>query len=341
MSNPSYVRPSPEAANGEEEPPNPWVKHLEDSLASSAQLRKLQIKPREPILADWFKEGDLGFIFAPRGVGKTWLAIDIARGIAEGRSVGPWKDHGSKNVLYIDGEMPPDSVKERDQGLGSPCDNLVYINHEILFQRTGRILNLTDFQLQKAILEICLDLGIKVVFLDNISTLVSGSDENKGLDWEMIQPWLLDLRRRKIAVVFIHHAGRNPKEMRGHSKREDSAFWVIRLERTEELEARIGAKFISRFTKTRNTADEPSAYEWCYTPFGDRTQVTCREMSSIDVFKRVVQDGLCSATDIAAEMSMSKGYVSKLAKKAERAGWLTIDRGIYKIAKPEATDSHD
>ena len=184
---------------------------------------------------------------------------------------------------------------------------------------------------QNAILETCLDFGIKVLFLDNISTLVSGSDENKGLDWEMLQPWLLDLRRRKIAVVFIHHAGRNPREMRGHSKREDSAFWVIRLERTEEIEARVGAKFISRFTKCRNTADEPCAYEWGYIPSGDRTDVSIRQMAPIDVFKRVVQDGLCRPTDIAAEMGISKGYASKLAKKGEEAGWLIIDGGTYRL----------
>ena len=266
-----------------------------------------------------------------RGVGKTWLGIDLARGIAEGRSVGPWEGHGKKNVLYLDGEMPPDDVKSRDKGLGPPCENLVYINHEILFGRTGRIINITDPQVQSAITDLCLDLGFKVLFLDNLSTLASGSDENKGTDWEMLQPWLLNLRRRKIAVVFIHHAGRNPKEMRGHSKREDAAFWVIRLERTEEGEPRVGAKFISRFTKCRNAANEPTAYEWCYLPNGEQTQVTYRVMAAIDVFKQLVADGLTKCADIAAEMEVSKGYVSKLARQGERAGWLTIAGGTYKF----------
>ncbi len=41
----------------------------------------------------------------------------------------------------------------------------------------------------------------------------------------MMLPWLLDLRRRKIAVVIVHHAGRSG-EMRGTSKREDNVFWI-------------------------------------------------------------------------------------------------------------------
>jgi hypothetical protein len=325
----------------DEQLPNPWCEHLSKSMCSSAQLQELDIVPRAPILDDWFKEGDLGFIFAPRGVGKTWLAIDLAHGIAEGRNVGPWKHHGAKPVLYLDGEMPPDAIKSRDRGLGNQTDKLVYINHEILFQRTGKIFNLADAQLQEAMLEICLDNGIKVLFLDNLSTLVSGADENKGLDWELLQPWLLKLRRHKVAVVFIHHAGRNPKEMRGHSKREDSAFWVIRLERFEDAGPRIGAKFIVRFTKCRNTAEEPIAHEWCYTPEGDTTKVTYREMAPLDVLKQYLRDGLCRATEIATEMGISKGYVSKLAKKAEQAGWLQNKNGVYKMTENRAVDYYD
>jgi hypothetical protein len=321
--------------------PNPWCEHLSQSMCSSAQLQKLELAPLASILGDWFKEGDLGFIFAPRGVGKTWLAIDLAHGIAEGRNVGPWRHHGPNPTLYLDGEMPPDAVKSRDRGLGNETDKLVYINHEILFQRTGRVFNLADVKLQEAILELCLDFGIKVLFLDNLSTLVSGADENKGLDWEILQPWLLKLRRHKIAVVWIHHAGRNPKEMRGHSKREDSAFWVIRLERFEAAEPRIGARFIARFTKCRNTAEEPVAHEWCYAPEGDTTRVTFREMSHLDVFKQCVRDGLNRATDIATEMEISKGYVSKLAKKAEQAGWLTIEKGAYKMTESRSADFYD
>jgi AAA domain/MarR family len=332
----------PEAETSSEKPEvNPWPAALITSMCSSRELQRLELTPRGSILDGWFKEGDLGFIFAPRGVGKTWLAIDLAHGIAEGRDVGPWRGCEARPVLYLDGEMPPDAIKIRDRGLGAESDNLVYVNHEILFQRTGKIFNLADPQLQNAILETCLDNHIRVLFLDNLSTLVSGADENKGMDWEMLQSWLLLLRRHKIAVVFIHHSGRNPKEMRGHSKREDSAFWVIRLERVEEIGPQIGAKFIARFTKCRNTAEEPCAHEWCYTPSGDSTQVTFRQMSLLDVFKQQIREGICRATDIATEMGISKGYVSKLAKKAEQAGWLTIEGGAYKMKETRPDDYYD
>jgi RecA-family ATPase len=210
-----------------------WAADLNKSLITSEQLRTLDLKPREPIVGDWFLEGDLGFIFAPRGIGKTWFALDLACGISKGEAVGPWEVHSPRRVLFLDGEMPLEHLQSRDKRLGVAGNNLAYLNHEQLYRQSGRVLNLAEPALQKALTELCLDNGISVVFVDNLSTLVYGVAENDGEAWELIQSWLLDLRRAGIAIVIVHHAGRN-KEMRGHSKREDPAFWIIRLDTPHE-----------------------------------------------------------------------------------------------------------
>ena len=63
--------------------------------------------------------------------------------------------------------------------------------------------------MQQAVTERCIATGVKVLILDNLSTLASGMKENEADAWELVNNWLLDLRRRKIAVVIIHHAGRS------------------------------------------------------------------------------------------------------------------------------------
>ena len=113
-----------------------WTRALTISACTSSDLQTIQTTQRTPIVGDWMKEGDLGFIFATRGVGKTWLALDLALGIAVGRDVGPWKVHAPQSVLYLDGEMPPGDVKERDRGLNGVVPTLTYISHELLFERT-------------------------------------------------------------------------------------------------------------------------------------------------------------------------------------------------------------
>jgi len=311
----------------------PWIDCLSSACCTSEQLQKLEIEPRKPFLGDWLREGDLGFIFAGRGIGKTWLAIDLARGLAGGLNVGPWESHGVFPALYLDGEMPPEDVKQRDISLGQGTGNLTYINHDILFQRTGRVMNLADPLLQEAILHLCIETGKKVLFLDNLSTLVAGAQENDGKDWEILQPWLLRLRRQKITVVFIHHAGRN-NMMRGHSKREDTCFWIIRLDKKASVNDELGAVFLSTFTKWRNSKREPSTYEWHYQPAGDKTEVTYKQADKLDVLRQQIEDGMDSGTEIAEEMGVSKGYVSKLAAKAERQGWLRkIKGGKYQIVE--------
>ena len=93
---------------------------------------------------------------------------------------------------------------------------------------------------QSAITTYLQEVGARLVVLDNLSCLCSGMEENKGDDWERILHWLLTLRRLKIAVLIVHHAGRNG-QMRGTSRREDAAFWVLKLEYTENDKSGPGA----------------------------------------------------------------------------------------------------
>lgn len=301
------------------------------SICAGDQLDSVGIIRREILIYDWLRESDLGFIFAPRGLGKTWMGLGIGNAIATRGEIGPWKSSVSWPVLYIDGEMPFELIRERVNGMGAP-KNLYILNHEVLFHRTDKVLNLTAPDQQKKITDLCLALGMRVIVLDNLGCLFTGIRENDADDWEKVLPWLLTLRRHRIAVIIIHHSGRNSAVMRGTSRREDSAFWVMRLDETTQASPSCGAKFISRFTKNRNSQSEISAYEWRFLTTDGCVDVTYKHASSLDIFKQWIEDGLTSATDIAAEMGLSKGMVSRLAKQAIDAGWLKkTGRGYEKF----------
>ena len=110
--------------------------------------------------------------------------------------------------------------------------------------------------------------------------------------------------------------------MRGTSKREDDVFWIIRLDEASK-DQRDGAQFLSRFTKDRNSQREQAPIEWQFTTLASgKVEIVTREASSLDVFRQWIEDGLTSAEDIAREMHVSKGTVSKWARKAIEAGWL-------------------
>ena len=310
----------------------PWSQALMEGSTSSMQLSTLNIVSRPKVIDNWCYEGDLGFIFAARGIGKTWLGMYMAHCLATNKPIGPWATHGEKVVLYLDGEMPPSDVKTRDRSLGVPTDKLIYVNHEILFERTGQIMNLANSEMQKSAIDLCEKKSVNVLFLDNLSTLAAGIDENNAVDWELIFPWLMRLRRNHITVIFIHHAGRN-NEMRGHSKREDPSAWILRLDNPNDADDEIeGAHFVARFTKWRNANKQPKTYEWVFSPQSNGEVIVRVDLSSpIDVFRHLVEIGLNTCSLISQEMDVSAGFVSQLAARAIKEGWLETEGRKYKV----------
>jgi putative DNA primase/helicase len=268
-------------------------------------------------------------------LGKTWLAMLLARRCSEGGHLADWTVHKPRRVLYLDGEMPLDAIMERDLALSAaPTQSLYYLQHEALFHLTGQVLNLTSPTIQEALMEHCLTARIEVLILDNLSCLFSGLKENDADDWELVLPWLLQLRRHRIAVIFIAHSGRNGF-MRGTSRREDAAFWMIQLTEARAAgEIQRGAKFVARFVKNRNsTEEECPPLEWQFIKAKDVTkaQISWKKVSTPQLFRQLIEDGLTRATEIAEEMGFSAGQVSKLAKKAIDAGWLEKDGRDYKL----------
>jgi hypothetical protein len=193
------------------------------ALLTSAQLETAPIKSRPQLLGEWFWEGDLGFIYGERGIGKTWFVDGLAVHLSIGTDFDSWPVPKAVPVLYIDGEMPEDSTRDRLRGLALGNKNLIVLHHEELFNSAGLTINLAVPVTQKVITELCVEKGIKVLILDNLSCLVSGVKENDADAWEELAHWLLELRRRRIAVVIVHHAGASGKRMRGTTKREDPA----------------------------------------------------------------------------------------------------------------------
>ncbi|HTV39137.1 MAG TPA: AAA family ATPase [Candidatus Sulfotelmatobacter sp.] len=306
-----------------------WTGYFNKVISLGGGLSGVSVPPREAIIGNWFKKGDLGFICGARGMGKTWLAMLIGRKCAEGldlTGLPEWKIRRPWRVLYVDGEMPMDGTRERDVSLAAAgAPGLFYLHHEALFHHTGEALNLADTAAQTALLKRCLRDKIEIVILDNLSCLFSGMRENDADAWDRVLPWLLDLRRNKIAVIFVAHSGRNGY-MRGTSRREDAAFWIINLsELREPGDSQQGAKFVAQFVKCRNAteADCPPL-EWRFVkhPNNPKVIVTWEKLSGPLLFRQYVEGGMDSATEIAKEMGVSKSVVSKYANRGIEEGWL-------------------
>ena len=78
-------------------------------------LKYKDLKPKEYILEPLIFECDLTMIYAVRWIGRTMVALGIAWAISTGSEFLGWKAKEPKKVLYIDGEMPLVTIRERIQ----------------------------------------------------------------------------------------------------------------------------------------------------------------------------------------------------------------------------------
>lgn len=308
--------------------PEPLPEKFRELLYSAAMNGEdffaKEFPKRPPLIGDWFREGDLGFVFAPRGVGKTWFSHMMIAALTSGEDLDDWEVPGAIKVCLLDGEMPPDDVQERLGRLKANPDNLTVLHHQILFDQAGRSFQLGDHDQRAALLEFVIERKIKVLVIDNLSS-VSNISENDNDEWPTIGNWLLDFRRHGIAVIVVHHAGRNG-QMRGASRREDPAFWVIRLDDSKDRTSTTdGARFVSTFTKNRNARQWPDPVDWHVASDANGAfEIRTAAADNRTLVLQAIREGIDRCSDIASELGLSNGAVSKIAAKLEANGQINI-----------------
>jgi putative DNA primase/helicase len=231
-----------------------------------------------------------------------------------------------RRVLYVDGEMPGRAMQERlaqiIQGAASEPPSPDFLRIITPDLQSDSIPDISSAEGQAAI-EACLE-GVSLVVLDNLSSLCRYGRENEAESWEPMQEWLLSLRRRGIAVLIVHHAGKGGNQ-RGTSKREDCLDTVICLKRPPDYQAEDGARFQVHLEKARGVIGEDAK------PFEARLDVrddaaiwTIRDIEDCEL-ERVVELTRAGETvrDIAKEIDISKSKVNRLQKRAREEGRLS------------------
>jgi hypothetical protein len=293
-------------------------------------LAKMKFKMRDLILDPWLHSQDLCMIYASRGVGKTHFAISIAYAIATGGWFAKWKAAKPAKVVYFDGELPGGVMQKRllmHCPDAEPQPGYLRIFTPDLVPEGRALPDLSTFEGQE-LLDQMIEEDTEVVILDNLSAWARSGRENEAESWSPIADWILSLRRRGIAVILIHHGGKNGQQ-RGTSKKEDLLDVVICLSRPKDYDPKQGAVFVAEFTKARNlTGDGAESLEFTLGGTEDRAEWTCRtvESSTYDRVVSLTKEGL-SAGEICVELDINKSTVSRHLRKAREFGDLPAERG--------------
>jgi putative DNA primase/helicase len=232
------------------------------------ELQNAQFPVRRPLLnigdTTIIRASHIGQIYAPRGVGKTWLAQTLALVAATGVEALGFSTPEPCRVLCIDGEMGSDEIKSRFDHLAILLsrdediavrgrlfrqlynDNLVVVAADWQDEFLPRL----DTEEGQAAIEPFI-VPADFIFADNRSCLFDPESEKDASAWQPAQDWLLSLRRRGKATMLVHHANRQGGA-RGHSKPEDPMNLILGLTRPEDYSPEQGARFRVDFDKARH-----------------------------------------------------------------------------------------
>ncbi|HNA22363.1 MAG TPA: AAA family ATPase, partial [Agitococcus sp.] len=175
------------------------------NVVTVGELVQMDIPPRENLLAPWLPMQGLAMVYAPRGIGKTFFALNVAYAVASGGEFLCWQATQAYPVLYIDGEMPVVSMKERLIDVISMHDSIASVDALRIItpdlQQDYVMPDLATLEGQQA-LEPYLQ-GIKLIVIDNISTLCRSGRENESEGWIVVQEWALRQRAAGRSVLFV------------------------------------------------------------------------------------------------------------------------------------------
>lgn len=236
--------------------------HREGSITANSLVveidtfKEMTMPEIKTIMSPWLTFGSTHMIYAKRGVGKTFFAMSLSLAITHGSGFGDWELEEAVNTMYIDGEMLPQMMKERiidlQPNYTKKQKNWYILSSGINLQNGGLAINITKQYWQDFIFNEVIAKDIKLVFIDNISALTPGIEEDKSTSWDSIAVWINKLKQTGCAVVLVHHAGKTGTQ-RGTSAREDALDTIIFLRKTTD-DATVGVDVDIVFEKSRHIA---------------------------------------------------------------------------------------
>lgn len=215
------------------------------SLILAAWINR-DIPARDYLLGNVLCTTSRWFVIGETGVGKTLFGAELGACCAEGSGFLNWKAGRPCRVMYIDGELPVETFKERMQLIASrhgPGLQFFGYNREYLGSSSMPPLNTTAGQiwLWREIDIVKPDL----IIFDSIMCLLVGPMSDEAT-WAPMKQLVCELSARRIAQIWFNHANDLGKSF-GDKTREWEMDTVAKLAKVEGEE---GA-FQLEFTKAR------------------------------------------------------------------------------------------
>jgi hypothetical protein len=304
------------------EPIRDWSKEpppSRDDLLLSAWLTR-DLPPRDYLLGNVFCTTSRWLIFGDTGIGKTLFAMSMAGAMASGNSFLAWDGRHKTRVMYLDGEMPDETFKERMQLLADECGPglaLFGYNRDVLGPDEMPPLNTPEGEawLMREIAAVKPD----IIIFDSIMSLLAGVMGEEE-SWAPVKLLIRKISSKRIGQIWLHHTGHDTTRGFGTKTREWEMDTVLSLATTPD-EQGVLAEFRKARLRTPQTADQfkpriiaRDPHGWTTTGDGMATPKEKRTRSEIDNLKLALLDAYHRLADGA---EATPGFDGKPARKVK------------------------
>ena len=280
-------------------------------------------------------QGENVVLWGGEGQGKTTFALELADKLHRGGELGYWQCLKS-HVVYIDGEMGGESIRERRKqpGLTNIKESLSFINYDLVTKELNRPLALYSRETLNELFEFLKDEGAGVVILDNLGTLFPGYDVNSAADYGIISEFLRNCKAENITSILVCHANK-AGAIKGSTVIGDQADISISIKNPGPVSfidktGKIGANFITSYEKKRRLLPNKQ-YEWFF-PKGETSPIVKEIDDEKRIKKAISQASYNSERAIADVLQIDPHCVMLALATLTNQEEITRKRGVFKIA---------
>jgi RecA-family ATPase len=299
-----------------------------------------ELSSRDFLLGSTFCSTSRWLIFGDTGVGKTIFALcGLAGAMASGQTLFEWLGRRRLRVMYLDGEMPAETFKERMQLTAKlwGVDLEIYgYNRDVLPE--GAMPPLNTEEGQKWLWNEIELVQPAVIIFDSIMCLLQGplTDEET---WAPIKPLVRQISARRIGQIWLHHTGHDTSKGYGTKTMQwemDTVAGLFKVEDAAPTDTVMRLEFQKARLRNPANASEFKAgilrlgeSEWTR---GDAAAQSDKEMTEQKNMQRAIVQAFSRLTDevgIKTEgfdgKTVIKVSVEALREELKKRGFLTLD----------------
>lgn len=171
-------------------------------------------------------------IWGCSNAGKSWVAIQLALAMAGGFKAFGLAAMAPRRICYLDGEVGGEDFKERcDQLLQGNPDAQVLVNQNLsVLPQSG--LNILDTACSQKIIEQLCHEKADVLVIDNLLSLAPSAAKSNA---NGLFNFVGQVEQAGIAVIIVHHSGKDGTNFKGPSELASLSQNVIGLEGRDQL----------------------------------------------------------------------------------------------------------